>query len=116
MPEIALSLHLEVDELFPIAEVLQSLGFADGDVQARKVLFAEHLLRYVPLAALIKNVLDERPGHRAPRVRFEQELEDSLSDSAAKETLDTVINWGRYGEIFSYNDQTAFFSLEDVEF
>lgn len=43
-------------------------------------------------------------------------LEDSLSDSAAKETLDTVINWGRYGEIFSYNDQTAFFSLEDVEF
>ncbi len=63
MPEIALSLHLEVDELFPIAEVLQSLGFADvregdifltpparafadGDVQARKVLFAEHLLRY----------------------------------------------------------------------
>ncbi len=91
-------------------------AFADGDVQARKVLFAEHLLRYVPLAALIKNVLDERPGHRAPRVRFEQELEDSLSDSAAKETLDTVINWGRYGEIFSYNDQTAFFSLEDVEF
>ena len=84
MPEIALSLHLEVDELFPIAEVLQSLGFADvregdifltpparafadGDVQARKVLFAEHLLRYVPLAALIKNVLDERPGHRAAR-------------------------------------------------
>ena len=81
MPEIALSLHLEVDELFPIAEVLQSLGFADvregdifltpparafadGDVQARKVLFAEHLLRYVPLAALIKNVLDERRGHR----------------------------------------------------
>lgn len=60
-------------------------AFADGDVQARKVLFAEHLLRYVPLAALIKNVLDERPGHRAPRVRFEQELEDSLSDSAAKD-------------------------------
>jgi NitT/TauT family transport system ATP-binding protein len=26
-----------------------------------------------------------------------------------------VINWGRYGEIFSYNDQTELFSLEDVE-
>jgi NitT/TauT family transport system ATP-binding protein len=26
-----------------------------------------------------------------------------------------VINWGRYGEIFSYNDQTEIFSLEDVE-
>jgi NitT/TauT family transport system ATP-binding protein len=29
--------------------------------------------------------------------------------------LDAVINWGRYGEIFSYNDQTEIFSLEDVE-
>jgi NitT/TauT family transport system ATP-binding protein len=132
LPEIARTLHLEVDDLFPIAEVLQHMGFADvreGDIlltqgarvfaeygtQARKMLFAEHLLRHVPLAARIKKVLNERPGHRAPRVRFEQELEDFLSDSAAEETLDAVINWGRYAEIFSYNDQTETFSLEDVE-
>ena len=96
MPEIARSLHLEVDDLFPVAEVLQHLGFADvreGDIfltpparvfaefgtQERKMMFAEHLLRHVPLAARIKKVLNERPGHRAPRVRFEQELEDFLS-------------------------------------
>ncbi|TKC81250.1 ATP-binding cassette domain-containing protein [Trinickia terrae] len=132
MPEIARSLHLEVDDLFPIAEVLQHLGFAEmreGDIfltpqartfaefgtQERKMMFAEHLLRNVPLAARIKKVLDERPGHRAPRVRFEQELEDFLSDNAAEETLDAVINWGRYGEVFSYNDQSEIFSLADVE-
>src|ERR1700739_1159620 len=132
MPEIARSLHLEVDDLFPIAEVLQHLGFADmreGDIfltpparvfaefgtQERKMMFAEHLLRHVPLAARIKKVLNERPGHRAPRVRFEQELEDFLSDQAAEETLDAVINWGRYGEIFSYNDQSETFELADVD-
>ncbi|WP_321941764.1 ABC transporter ATP-binding protein [Paraburkholderia tropica] len=132
MPEIARSLHLEVDDLFPIAEMMQLLGFADvrdGDLlltpparvfaemgtQARKLMFADHLLRNVPLAARIKKVLNERPGHRAPRVRFEQELEDFLSDTAAEGTLDTVIDWGRYGEIFSYNDQSEIFSLEDVE-
>jgi NitT/TauT family transport system ATP-binding protein len=132
MPEIARTLHLEVDDLFPIAEMLQLLGFADmrdGDLllmpparvfvemstQARKMMFADHLLQNVPLAARIKKVLNERPGHRAPRVRFEQELEDFLSDVDAEETLDTVIDWGRYGEIFSYNDQSEIFSLEDVE-
>jgi len=132
MPEIARSLHLEVDDLFPIAEALQYLGFTDvreGDVfltpqarvfaefgtQERKVMFARHLLERIPLAARIRKVLDERPGHRAPRVRFEQELEDFLSDGAATETLDTVIDWGRYAEIFSYNDQTEIFSLADVE-
>jgi NitT/TauT family transport system ATP-binding protein len=132
MPEIARSLQLEVDDLFPVAEALHYLGFADvreGDIiltpaartfaefgtQERKMMFAEHLLRHVPLAAGIKKVLNERPGHRAPRVRFEQELEDFLSDSAAQETLDAVINWGRYGEIFSYNDKTEIFSLADVE-
>jgi len=132
MPEIARSLQLEVDDLFPVAEALQYLGFAEvreGDIilnpvartfaelgtQERKMMFAEHLLRNVPLAARLKKVLDERPGHRAPRVRFEQELEDFLSDGAAEETLDAVINWGRYGEVFSYNDKTEIFSLADVE-
>jgi NitT/TauT family transport system ATP-binding protein len=132
LPEIARSLHLEVDDLFPVAEMLQNLGFADvqeGDIlltqagkkfsdfgtQERKVMFADHLVRTVPLAARIRQVLNERPGRRAPRVRFEQELEDFLSDNAAQETLDAVINWGRYAEIFAYNDQAETFSLEDAE-
>ncbi|RBH41380.1 nitrate ABC transporter ATP-binding protein, partial [Pseudomonas sp. MWU13-2860] len=132
MPEIAEKLRLEVDDLFPVAEILEHLGFVelkDGDIlltaagklfadygtQERKVLFAEHLQRNVPMAAHIRKVLQERPGQRAPRLRFAQELEDSLSDEAAEETLDTVISWGRYAEIFSYNDHTETFSLEDVE-
>jgi NitT/TauT family transport system ATP-binding protein len=130
VPDIARSLQLEVDDLFPIAEILQYLGFAEikeGDIQLsadarsfaeldpqpRKKMFAERLLASVPLAQHIKHVLDERPGHRAPRVRFEQEMEDYLSDAAAEETLDAVIDWGRYAEIFAYNDKAEMFSLED---
>ena len=119
-----------MDELFPVAEVLQYLGFADikkGDImlgadasnfaeldmQSRKKIFAEHLLASVPLAQHIRRVLDERPDHRAPRVRFEQELEDHLTDNAAEEILDAVIDWGRHAEIFAYDDQAEMFSLED---
>lgn len=132
LPEIARSLRLEVDDLFPVAEALQNLGylslhegdliltsiaekFAEFGTQERKQQFAKRLLRSVPLAAYIKRILDERVGHRAARLLFEEQLEPYLSDSAIKETLDAVIDWGRYAEIFSYNDQAETFSLEDVE-
>ena len=42
--------------------------FVDLDPDGRKRLFAQHLLAYVPLAGHIRQVLDERPAHRAPRV------------------------------------------------
>jgi NitT/TauT family transport system ATP-binding protein len=132
LPALAAQMHLEVDELFPVAEILEHLRFAelrdgdllltrngklfsDYDTQERKVLFADLLLRHVPLAARIKGVLNERPSGRAPRVRFEQELADFLTDEAAEETMEAVIDWGRYAEIFSYDDQAEMFSLEDVK-
>ncbi|WP_017904455.1 AAA-associated domain-containing protein [Pseudomonas asplenii] len=132
LPNVAERLLLEVDDLFPVAEMLEHLGFvelrgadislteagrlfAEYGTQERKVMFAEHLLRQVPLAARIRQVLQERRGHWAPRVRFEQELEDSLSEDFVEQTLESVISWGRYAEIFSYNDATETFSLEDVE-
>jgi len=130
LPEIGGRLQLEADELFQIAEALQILGFAelehgdirltptgrtfaDAELQDRKRVFAERLRANVPLAMHIRRVLDERPGHRAPLVRFEPELEDSLPEEAAQETLRTVIHWGRYAELYSYDDQAEVFSLEN---
>jgi len=132
LSSVAERLLLEVDDLFPVAEMLEHLGFvelkgadislteagklfADYGTQERKAIFAEHLIRHVPLAARIRQVLQERRGHWAPRVRFEQELGDSLNEASVTETLESVISWGRYAEIFSYDDNSETFSLEDVE-
>ncbi len=87
--------------------------FAEAETQTRKEIFAHHLLASVPLAQHIEQVLDERSGHRAPAVRFEQEMEDYLSEAAAEETLDAVIDWGRYAEILADDDQFAIFSLDE---
>ena len=130
LPQIAGALQMETDELFPIAETLQLFRFADladGDIKltdagrrfvgldidGRKRLFAEHLLAYVPIVALIKRVLDERPSHLAPAARFREELEDFMSPEFAQNTLRAAISWGRYAEIFAYDDQSEQFSLEN---
>ena len=87
--------------------------FVDLDVDARKRLFAEHLLAYVPLAGLIRRVLDERPSHKAPFTRFSEELEDYMSEDFAENTLRALITWGRYGELFGYDEHTRQFNLEN---
>ena len=87
--------------------------FARSEIDVRKRLFARHLLSYVALAAHIRRVLDDRPAHTAPRSRFTDELEDYMSEEAATQTLRTVVSWGRYGEVFAYDDQVQTFSLEN---
>jgi len=130
LPVLAGHLQLEADELFHLGESLQLLRFAqlsEGDLMltdagkrfanmetdARKRLFAEHMTTYVPVVGLIKRVLDERPSHAAPEARFRVELEDYMSEGAADETLKTIISWGRYAELFAYDEQSETFSLEN---
>jgi NitT/TauT family transport system ATP-binding protein len=79
----------------------------------RKQVFAEHLLRAVPLVAHIRRVLDERPGHTAPSARFLSELEDHLSEEDAREVFETVVNWARYAELFAYDYDSGVLSLEN---
>ena len=132
LPALAESLQMEIDDLFPVAETLQLLRFAelvegdikltpagrrfaDSDVDVRKRLFGDHLLAYVPLAQRIRRVLDERPSHHAPATRFREELEDYMSEDYAETTLRSVTTWGRYGELFAYDESSQSFSLENPQ-
>ena len=67
------------------------------------------------LVDVIRQVLDERWNHRASAVRFRDELEDFMSPDYAAQTLRTVIGWGRYAELFAYDEEAEQFSLEDIE-
>jgi NitT/TauT family transport system ATP-binding protein len=130
LPEIASDLQMEIDELFPVAETLQLLRFAEleggdlkltedgmafahADIDERKRIFLRHLLAYVPLAAHIRRVLDERVSHSARKSRFIDELEDFMSEENAEQTLRAIIRWARYAEAFAYDDENAMFSLEN---
>jgi len=122
-------LQLEADELLPLGESLALLGlavleegdlrltdagraFAQSDIEPRKELFATALRQHVPLIAAIRRTLDERYNHRAAYVRFLDELEDHMSPEYASDTLKTAIAWGRYAELFSYDEEAQQFFLD----
>jgi len=132
LPHLADSLTMEIDDLFPLGETLQLLKladfeegdikltplgqrFVDMDVDQRKKVIGEQALANIPLASHIKRVLDERPSHRAPASRFREELEDYMSEDYADRTLRTVINLGRYGELFAYDENAQTFSYENPQ-
>ena len=129
LPLLAERAQMEVDELFHAAETLQLLRFAElaeGDLKLtdagrrfveagtdeRKAQFAQHLVAFVPLAAHIKHILDERPSHRAPIIRFKDELEDLMPEEEAETTLHTVINWARYAEVLAFDGESGMVSLD----
>ncbi len=130
LPVIASALQMEVDDLFPVAEALQLLRFAEiegGDIRLtdigkqfaeagvddRKKLFQRQLLDHVPLAAHIRRVLQERANHTAPRSRFRDELEDHMTTESARQTLQSVVAWARFSEAFAYDARSETFSLEN---
>ncbi|HEY3918587.1 MAG TPA: nitrate/sulfonate/bicarbonate ABC transporter ATP-binding protein [Stellaceae bacterium] len=130
LPHLAETEHIATDDLVVLIEALQLMGFAqvgggdidvtalgrsfaEADLQGRKQIFADSLMRNIAFIAHIKRVLDERPGHSAPEARFLGELEDHLSEEEAQRVLETVINWGRYAELFAYDYDRGVLSLEN---
>ncbi|HEX4411966.1 MAG TPA: nitrate/sulfonate/bicarbonate ABC transporter ATP-binding protein [Xanthobacteraceae bacterium] len=130
LPVLADELAMESDELLPVAETLQLFRLADiegGDIKLtdtgkqfselgtddRKKLFARQLLASVPLATHIRHVLQERTNHSAPKTRFFDELEDHMTTEDAEHTLRAVTAWGRFAELFAYDDDSGMFSLEN---
>ena len=132
LPLLAERLQLEFDDLLPLGETLQLLGFAefeegdirltdkgrefvDAETDARKELFGSALRKHVRLAATIRQVLDERWNHKASAVRFRDELEDHMSPDYADDTLRAVIAWGRFAELYAYDEEADQFFLDDEE-
>jgi NitT/TauT family transport system ATP-binding protein len=132
LPALAAALQYEADELLPLGETLGLLGFAvleEGDLiltetgrkfaeaetDDRKIIFAAQVKTHVPLISAISAVLAQRSNHRASSVRFRDELEDHMSPEYADETLRTAIAWGRYAELFEYDEEAQQFGLEEED-
>jgi NitT/TauT family transport system ATP-binding protein len=119
--------NLELDDLLPIVETAEMLGFAtvgqgdihltplgqtfaDASILTRKEILASRALR-LPLIRSIYETLQQDDDQRIDRDYFIDKLQTDFGDRAADQ-VDTAIDWGRYAELFAYDDNTDELYLE----
>lgn len=120
-------LSLELDDLLPIVEAGDLLGFfsvhegdfllaplgkayAEASILARKEMLAGRVLR-MPVIAWIYESLRRDDSQRLAWEYFLNKLNADFGDKAENQ-LDIAISWGRHAELFAYDDDTGDLYLE----
>ena len=114
---------MEVDDLLPIVEAAELLGFArshhgdveltetgkafaDADISTRQDLFREAALSHVPLLNQMHCALQSKSDGTMPLEFFRDLLEKYFPENEIEPQLETALYWGRYGEIFTYDSES----------
>jgi len=120
---VADDLHLEIDDMLPIVEASVLLGFAEAhegdveitpqgrafveaDIPARKTLFREAVLAKVTLLQQMVKTLESKSDRAMPLEFFHDLLDEHFSEDETRQQIETALNWGRWGEIFTYDPET----------
>ena len=128
LPRLGSDLALELDDLLPIVEAGELVGFchvqegdllitplgqtyAEASILARKELVAGRILR-VPMIRWIFERLQRDDDHRVDRDFFLDRLAEEVGEDNAEDQLDLAISWGRFAELFSYDKDTDELFLE----
>jgi NitT/TauT family transport system ATP-binding protein len=123
-------LHMEVDDLLPLIQAIDMLNlgniesgdvllsaagiqFAEAGVLEEKEVFRQQALDHIQLIRFIVKALKAAPNNRIRWDSINKELQQYFSEDEAERQLDTAVDWGRYGELFAYDDQDGVFYLEN---
>jgi NitT/TauT family transport system ATP-binding protein len=125
---LADELAFEIDDLFPIVEAGQLLGFlkveegdaaitpegreyAESEILKQKELFRKAALDHVLLLRQISRALANKTDHSVSEEFFLDMLDEQFSEEECTRQLETAINWGRYAELFDWDDARRRFTL-----
>jgi len=120
---LAEDLLMEVDDLFPIVDEAALVGFAkategdvevtpegkafaEADIATRKKMFRDAILAHVPLMQQIVSALEHKSDRAVPLEFFRDVLDEHFSQDEVETQMQTVLNWGRYAELFTYDPET----------
>ena len=125
-------LQLELDELLPLVDAAdlldladaqegdlvltqQGTRFAEAGVLEEKQIFHTQVLARVGILRQIVQMLQDTPGHVLLEENVLSILEERFGEEEAQAQLETAINWGRYAELFTFQEERGIFRLEEAE-
>ncbi len=128
---LADDLAFEIDDLLPIVDAAQLLGFlkveegdasitdtgtefANSEILRQKELFRDAALVNVLLLRQIRRALDAKSDHTVPEEFFLDMLDEQFSDEESHRQIETAVNWGRYGELFDFDAARRRFVMPDA--
>ena len=131
MYRLADDLAFEIDDLLPIVDAAQLLGFltveegdaaitpsgtefANSEILRQKELFRNAAVESVLLLRQIRRALDSKSDHTVPEDFFLDMLDEQFSEDESLSQMQTAIAWGRYAELFDFDAGRRRFVLPDA--
>lgn len=93
--------------------VLEPLGkkVVDGGVNVKKAVLEERM-KGLSLFRFFLDLLARAPGGELPRDTILEELAILLPNENPKSAFQTLVSWGRFGDVFGYSRDTGRFFLQ----
>jgi NitT/TauT family transport system ATP-binding protein len=128
--ELSRDLQMRSDDLLIIVEATDLLGLADiqerqvhltpigehfaqVELDEEKAIFRRSALEHVSLMRHIVRELEDSPTHKIDSERILEELEEAFTGEEARRQFETVVDWGRYAELFTYDDSAGEIRLDE---
>lgn len=129
---LADDLAFEIDDLLPIVDAAQLLGFlnveegdavitpagreyAESEILLQKELFRKAAVDHVLLLRQISRALETKSDHTIHEEFFLDMLDEQFSQEETQRQLETAINWGRYAELFDFDAARRRFVLPETD-
>lgn len=128
--ELTRDLQMRADDLLAVIEAADLMGFAEleertvflteagerlaeAELDEEKAIFRERALAQVALLHHIVRELEAAPDHTTDAQRVVDHLEGAFGVEEALRQFETAVDWGRYGELFTYDGQTGVLRLDE---
>jgi NitT/TauT family transport system ATP-binding protein len=128
---LADDLAFEIDDLLPIVDAAQLLGFlkidegdaaitdsgtefANSEILRQKELFRDAAIENVLLLRQIRRALESKSDHTVPEDFFLDMLDEQFSEDECLRQMETAVAWGRYAELFDFDASRRRFVLPDA--